>query len=234
MATSVERFDNKARGAFENIGRTEAHEGELIRHPVYTRFLHWMVAIFFFLALLSGFGIYLPWLFRWFTPLFGGGAMARLLHPWFGLGFVIFLFLQILNWLEPMRWTPGDSRWMKRLKSYAMNEDKAESDETGFFNAGQKLQFWEITIGGIVFIVTGIIMWFPTAFGRMLVSISYVLHDISALIMLFGIFIHIYESTFGIPGTFRSMARGTVTENWAWTHHPAWYKEVTGRDARQA
>ena len=78
MATAVERFDEKARRAFERIGRTEVYVGELFRHPVYTRFLHWMVALFFFLALFSGFGIYLPWLFRWFTPIFGGGRwLAR-------------------------------------------------------------------------------------------------------------------------------------------------------------
>ena len=35
------------------------------------------------------------------------------------------------------------------------------------------------------------------------------------------------------PGTFRSMTDGTVTEEWAWTHHPAWYKDVTGRDPRE-
>jgi cytochrome b subunit of formate dehydrogenase len=26
------------------------------------------------------------------------------------------------------------------------------------------------------------------------------------------------------------MTRGTVSKEWAWTHHPAWYKEMTGRD----
>ena len=55
-----------------------------------------------------------------------------------------------------------------------------------------------------------------------------------ALIMLGGIFIHIYLSTFGEPGTFQAMTRGAVSEAWAWTFHPAWYKEVTGRDPRQA
>ncbi len=68
----------------------------------------------------------------------------------------------------------------------------------------------------------------------MLVSISYVIHDISALIMLFGIFFHIYLSTFGEPGTIQAMTRGTVSEAWAWTHHPAWYKAVTGVDAEAA
>ena len=80
-------------------GAPSCMSASCLRHPVYTRFLHWMVGIFFFLALLSGFGIYLPWIFRFFTPLFGGGAMTRFLHPWFGLGFVIFFGLQALNWL---------------------------------------------------------------------------------------------------------------------------------------
>jgi len=71
-------------------------------------------------------------------------------------------------------------------------------------------------------------------FGRLTVAVSYVLHDISALIMLGGIFIHIYLSTIGEPGTFQSMTRGAVSEAWAWTFHPAWYKEITGRDPRKA
>jgi len=35
-----------------------------------------------------------------------------------------------------------------------------------------------------------------------------------------------------MPGTLRSMIRGTVTDRWAWTHHPAWYREVAGRSPR--
>jgi cytochrome b subunit of formate dehydrogenase len=30
------------------------------------------------------------------------------------------------------------------------------------------------------------------------------------------------------------MIDGTVTEKWAWTYHPAWYRAVAGRDSRQA
>ncbi len=233
MATSAKNFEQR-HNAIDRMGRTTVYQGELLRHRVYTRFLHWMVGIFFFLALLSGFGIYLPWIFRWFTPLFGGGPMTRLLHPWFGLGFVFFFGLQFINWLQPMKWTPNDSRWMKRLKTYVKNEEPTEPEYVGFFNAGQKLQYWEIAIGSIAYLVTGIIMWFPEVFGRAAVAVSYVIHDISALIMLAGIFVHVYLSTVGEPHTFQAMTRGTVREDWAWTHHPAWYKEVTGRDPKQA
>jgi len=235
MPTAVERFDDKARAAFDRIGRNDVYQGELQRHRVYTRFLHWMVAVFFFLSLFSGFGIYLPWLFRWFTPLFGGGPLSRALHPWFGVFFVFFFALQALNWLKPMAWTKADSAWMRHLRGNISGEEKLDPPETGFFNAGQKVQFWEIVIGCVVYLITGIILWAGArTFGQIAVAISYVLHDISAIIMLGGIFIHIYLSTTGEPGTFQSMTRGSVSEAWAWTFHPAWYKEVTGRDPRQA
>ena len=233
MTTSVDQFDEKARRGFGKLGRTVVHEGELLRHPVYTRFLHWTVAIFFFLALLSGLAIYSPWLFRWLAPLFGGGPTTRLLHPWFGLAFVIAYAFQALNWLSLMRWTGEDSKWVRRLPEYVKGQDKLEPEYVGFFNGGQKLQYWEIIIGGGLLLITGLLLWFPEIAGRILVAVSYVLHDIAALIMLLGIWVHIYLSTVGQPGTLRSMTRGVVTRAWAWTHHPAWYGEVTGRDPRE-
>ena len=234
MVTPAQRLRRGPDHFINRVGLTVVYVGELLRHRAYTRFLHWAYGIFFFLALLSGFGIYMPWIFRWFTPLFGGGAMTRTLHPWFGLGFVFFFGLQALNWLTPMAWGRGDSNWMKRIKSYVTHRDSIEPPDVGFFNAGQKAMFWEIVAGSIAYVITGLIMWFPEIFGRWPVAVSYVIHDISALIMLAGIFIHIYLSTIGEPGTMQAMTRGTVSEAWAWTHHPAWYKEVTGKDPKEA
>jgi len=233
MTTSVERFDEKARREFGRHGHTVVHRGELLRHPVYTRVLHWAVAISFVLSLLSGFAIYSPWLFRWLTPIFGGGAMTRFLHPWFGLAFTIAFFFQFLNWFAPMHWTSADGRWMRRMRAYVSNQEKVEPNDVGFFNAGQKLYFWTIAVTAVLFLITGLLLWFDHIVPRWLVAVSYVVHDVSALVMLAGFIIHIYEGTAAQPGTFQSMTDGTVTKEWAWTHHPAWYQEVTGRDARE-
>src|ERR1043165_3140900 len=171
MSTTKKQFDERAGREADRFGETIVHQGELLRHPVYTRVLHWGVAIFFILSLISGFAIYSPWLFRFLAPLFGGGPRTRLLHPWFGLLFEFFFFFQFLNWFVPMKW---------------------------------------------------------------IVAVSYVIHDLAALLMLAGFIIHVYEGTSHQPGTFHSMTNGTVTEKWAWTHHPAWYRAVTGRDPQQA
>ena len=233
MSSSAERFDDKARRGFSRYGRTVIHRGELLRHPVYTRVLHWSVAITFILSLLSGFAIYSPWLYRWLTPLFGGGPMTRFLHPWFGLAFDVLFLFQFVNWFTPMRWTGSDRRWMRRFRAYVSNRAKVEAEDVGFFNGGQKLYFWIIVASAVLFLITGLFLWFDDVFPRWLVAVSYVLHDIVALVMLAGFIIHIYEGTAAQPGTFQSMTNGTVTEEWAWTHHPAWYGEVTGRDPRQ-
>src|SRR5207253_11221094 len=121
-------------------------------------------------------------------------------------------------------------RWVKRLKQYATNADRLEAEEVGFFNGGQKLYFWAIVLSGVLFLITGLLIWFDNIVERWIVAVSYVIHDLSALLMLAGFIIHIYEGTAHQPGTFQSMTDGTVTERWAWTHHPAWYRAATGRD----
>jgi formate dehydrogenase subunit gamma len=234
MSTAIERFDDKARRAFSRFGHTIVHRGELLRYPVYTRFLHWMVALTFILSLLSGFAVYSPHLYHWSVPLFGGGATTRMLHPWFGLAFTFFFFFQFLNWFTPMAWTRTDTNFMRRIKQYATNAEKLEPEETGYFNGGQKAYFWSIALCALLFLITGILLWLDQSFPRGVVAASVIIHDLAALVMLGGFIIHIYQTTVAQPGTFRSMINGTVSEAWAWTHHPGWYHRVTGRNPREA
>ena len=114
----------------------------------------------------------------------------------------------------------------------AVGQNELEPEDVGFFNAGQKLYFWAIVGSAIVFLISGIPMWFPEVFGRHAVMVGYVLHDVAALVMLGGFIVHLYESTAQQPGTFQAMTRGTVSRRWAWTHHPDWYRETTRRDPR--
>jgi formate dehydrogenase subunit gamma len=121
---------------------------------------------------------------------------------------------------------------MRRLKEYVANTDKLEPEYVDFFNAGQKLYFWAIVASAVIFLISGIPMWFPRTFGRTTAAVAYVFHDLAALVMLVGFIVHIYEATAAQPGTFHSMTRGIVEKRWAWTHHPAWYLHATGRQPR--
>src|SRR5262245_55470007 len=183
MSIEAERINERSHRAEDDHGRTVSHKGEILRHSIYTRFAHWTVAIFFVLTLLSGFAIFTPWLYSWLAPIFGSGARTRLLHPWFGLLFVIAFAFQMVNWLRPMRWGESDRRWLRRVKAYATNEEKIESEDVGEFNGGQKLWFWAIVVAAAIFLITGVLMWWPEYFGRTLMWISYFFHDVAALVM---------------------------------------------------
>src|SRR5260370_42552356 len=105
MSSSVDRFDEKARRKFSRYGKTVVHSGELLRHPVYTRVLHWRVAISFSLSRLSGFAIYSPSLYRWLSPLFRVGAITCFLHPQFVLFFRVFFLFEFFKSFAPLHWT---------------------------------------------------------------------------------------------------------------------------------
>jgi formate dehydrogenase subunit gamma len=131
-----------------------------------------------------------------------------------------------------MSWTRADSQWLRHIRRYIANTQTVEPEYVDFFNGGQKAYFWAIVVSAVVFVVSGIPLWFPATFGRSAAAVAYVFHDVAALVMLVGFIVHIYEASAAQPGTFRSMMRGTVDERWAWTHHPAWYRRATGRDPK--
>src|SRR5207244_1356137 len=129
--------------------------------------------------------------------------------------------LQILNWLKPMRWTESDRKWLSRLRDYMTNKEEIEPEYVGKFNGDQKIWFWSIVVSAIVFLITGIFLWWPEILGRVPMWISYFFHDLAALVMLGGFIVHVYEGTAAIPGTFHSMIYGTVVKSCAWSHHLA-------------
>jgi formate dehydrogenase subunit gamma len=53
-------------------------------------------------------------------------------------------------------------------------------------------------------------------------------HDAAGLLATALVIVHIYMATAATPGSFGAMVRGTVTEEWARRHHPAWKAEPAG------
>jgi formate dehydrogenase subunit gamma len=199
-------------------------QGDLVvRHSLYVRVLHWSVAVFFFLSLFSGWALFSPRLY-FLTGLFGGGYSTRLLHPWFAVLFSLGMVPLFFRWLRHMAWQAGDSHWVRHFKDYVSYR---EVPAGGKFNAGQKMFFWSVAVGGIVLLLTGIVMWLPTSFPIWLRYISYPLHDIGFIALGVGVIYHVYLSWIALGGTLRAMTRGTVTRHWAQNHHARWYQEVS-------
>jgi formate dehydrogenase subunit gamma len=203
--------------------------GDIVRHRRATRLIHWSVAITFFISLISGMPIWTP-LFGWMAFLVGGLEIARLIHPYAGVLFFIASIFQFFHWSGDMHLAEDERGWFgPKLFTYMRwGEDEPAHDTGGKYNGGQKVFFWAAGLGAVGLLLSGIPMWFPLAFPPLLREICILIHDITFILFVVAIVFHIYLSTTAEPGTFRSMARGTVTRAWARFHHPGWYRKVTG------
>jgi formate dehydrogenase subunit gamma len=201
----------------------------LKRYEDSDRLNHWVVALLFFMAGLSGLAFFHPALF-FFSNLFGGGVWARILHPYFGVAmFLCFLGLFFRLWRQNVL-NAGDREWMKHTGDL-MRGDKANMPPVGKYNAGQKLLFWVMAGCLIVLLATGILFWQPWFAGSFPIlarRIAVVLHAASAVALILGIIVHIYAAIW-VQGTVRAMTRGSVTDAWARQNHPLWHRDMTNR-----
>lgn len=197
----------------------------IVRHRMATRLIHWSVALTFFLAMFTGMPIWTP-LFRWMAGLVGGLEAARVIHPYAGVAFFLVSIVQFFHWLPDMHFRKDEKGWFGPKLLHYFNWEHEVDPEEGKYNGGQKFFFYMVNLAALGFLITGIPMWFPLAFPRLLREIAILLHDITFILTLISIIGHIYLGTAAEPGTFRAMTRGTVTRKWAQFHHPGWYRDI--------
>ena len=85
--------------------------GEIVRHRLSSRAIHWTVALFFFVCLFTGLPIWTP-LFGWMATLFGGLSVCRWLHPWSGVVFSIASLVMFVHWFSEMKLTEKDREFL--------------------------------------------------------------------------------------------------------------------------
>jgi formate dehydrogenase subunit gamma len=205
---------------------------EIVRHRRSSRLIHWTVAVTFFVCLFTGLPIWTP-IFGWMASFFGGLAVCRWLHPWAGVAFFLSAGVMFFHWLSEMHFEPDEKGWMGP-KLFAYMRYESDDSNVGKYNGGQKLLFWAVSLGALGLLASGLLMWFPGSFPRLLMEWAYLLHDVTFILFAFAIVFHIYLGTAAEPGTFGSMTRGTVSRRWARLHHPRWYREVTGEQTRKS
>lgn len=202
---------------------------EVSRYRGFTRANHWLTALCMILLMLSGFAFFHPSLYG-LTSLFGGGQIARWLHPILGVVlFLSFLLMFIQMWRLNVV-CRDDIEWIKKSGD-VLRGNEENLPELGKYNAGQKVMFWAMTWLILILLVTGIIMWeefFAHFFSIPVRRIALALHALTAVLMLLVFVIHVYAAIW-TRGTIRAMTRGTVTGGWAYRHHRKWLREVAGR-----
>ena len=214
----------------ERIPVDRGHPREIVRYTANERTNHWLIAIGFLLAGLSGLALYHPAM-SWLYALFGGGPWTRVLHPFFGVFMFVVFVLFAWHMARANRLDARDRQWLKQIADVAAGREE-KLPEVGRYNGGQKVLFWLLVLCMLGLFATGIVMWqpwFAPAFPVSIVRLGSVLHAILATVLICLIIFHAY-SAFWVKGSMGAMVHGRVTRGWAWKHHRAWLRELD-RDA---
>ncbi|EIK95442.1 formate dehydrogenase subunit gamma [Pseudomonas sp. M47T1] len=201
---------------------------QILRYNANQRTNHWLVAILFFMAGLSGLALFHPALF-WLSNLFGGGPWTRILHPFMGVAmFVLFMGLVIRFWRANF-FIHNDTLWLKRIDRVMLNQEEGVPP-IGKYNPGQKLLFWTLLACMLVLLFSGVVIWrvyFSQWFGITTIRLAVLAHAAAAFVLVTSIIVHIYAGIW-IKGSVDAMLHGWVSRAWARKHHALWYRDVTG------
>lgn len=196
----------------------------LLRFTLAERVVHWMVALGFVYAALTGLGLWSPRLY-WLAAVLGGGPTVRGWHPWAGVVFFACFAVMFRGWHRQMLLDPDDRRWLRSAHRYAVH-DEAGLPDAGRFNAGQKMLFWTQGTSALVLLASGVVLWWPETMPRVLRLAAILAHPVAAVVSIAGLIVHVYMGTAAVPGAFRAMIHGWVSPAWAASHHRRWHREV--------
>jgi formate dehydrogenase subunit gamma len=200
------------------------------------RLLHWYTAILFILLAITGFSLLygraalVPWLgLEGFAAY---AAVAKAVHNYAGPLFIAGVVVEVITWMRFNTFKSYDLAWLKNLGGMF---GRGAHPSAGRTNAGEKVWFWIIaTIGLLGVGISGLMLDFPT-FGqtRETMQTANLFHSVLAGLWLAIAFGHIYLGTLGVPGTFRGMTTGRVSEEWMKQHHDLWYEQMKSGASRE-
>lgn len=196
------------------------------------RFAHWLMAVSFIVLAITGLNLVLGR--SLLLPLIGERAfgsitaLGKLGHNYMGWAFMVGLALAFLLWVARNIPHGRDLTWIAQGGGLFK---KGVHPPAGKFNAGQKLIFWSVVLGGAALSFTGVMLLFPEqAGGQADWQFYQLIHGIVSAILSAIILAHIYIGSVGMEGAFEAMGTGEVDLNWAKEHHSVWVEEMKGDD----
>tara|TARA_R110002012_G_scaffold237756_1_gene411510 strand:+ start:228 stop:1310 length:1083 start_codon:yes stop_codon:yes gene_type:complete len=227
--------------------------GKLIeRFNTVERFAHWLTATSFVVLAVTGLNV----LYGRYAllPLIGPDAFSvitiagKYLHNYLAFAFMVGVVMMFVMWVGHNIPNRLDLVWLAKAGGLFT---KGVHPPAKKFNAGQKLIFWSVILGGASISISGVALLFPfelqmfgktfafiNLFGTDLptqltvmqeMQLSQLWHGIVGIGLIVVIIAHIYIGSIGMEGAFDAMGSGQVDENWAKEHHSLWVEEVQAR-----
>jgi formate dehydrogenase subunit gamma len=199
----------------------------IVRFNAFERSVHWMTAVCFIILGLSGLNITFgrPLLLPLMSPeaFTTWSEWAKYAHNYLSFPFTLGVVLIFLMWIGGNIPAAGDIDWLKRGGGMVGRDHPP----AGRFNAGQKIVYWIVVLGGGAAAVSGYVLIFPF-YGTSIETMQQaeMVHSIVAMLFIAAMLAHTYIGTIGMEGAFEAMGTGTVDRNWAREHHSTWLEEV--------
>ncbi|MBN2759202.1 MAG: formate dehydrogenase subunit gamma [Rhodobacteraceae bacterium] len=202
----------------------------ILRFNSIERFAHWTLASTFIILAISGMNLIIGK--SVILPVLGEGAFGtlsawgKIAHNYLAWPFMVSLALIFVLWVIENIPNKLDMEWIKLGGGLFK---KGVHPPAKKFNAGQKVIFWSVIVGGAALSYTGFMLLFPSIAGSFTDWQFYqLIHALVAAGLSAIIIAHIYIGSVGMEGAFDAMGSGEVDENWAKEHHSLWVEEVKG------
>lgn len=209
---------------------------KILRFNAVERFAHWTLASTFIVLALTGLNIIIGKTV--ILPIVGEvafgtlSAWGKIAHNYLAWPFMISLVMIVALWIVHNIPSKVDIEWIKVGGGLLK---KGVHPPAKKFNAGQKVIFWTVVLGGAALSYTGIMLLFPAEAGSFVNWQFYqTLHALTAAVLSAIVIAHIYIGSVGMEGAFDAMGSGEVDENWAKEHHKLWVEEVKAGYAGKA
>ncbi|HEX76608.1 MAG TPA: hypothetical protein G4O12_08550 [Dehalococcoidia bacterium] len=212
---------------------------EVEKYSKPARIFHHAHTVAFVLLFLTGLILFIPQL-----GFLAQGSWTRLIHRIFAAVFVIapivYFFMRpraaLLAIKDVLVWGKEDIGWAKAALRYYFLNDEEGMPPQGHMNTGQKLWGFMVLACGAVFLITGIIMWFfKTVAPYALLQWSVFVHDIVFIAAGVMLFVHIYLGVIHplMTEAWKAIWKGTISTEYAKSHHGKWYEEVTKKGTEE-
>lgn len=187
------------------------------------RAVHWVNAVAFFGLLATGMALYLPGL----AGMLGSRGALTTIHLTVAAAWICALLVIVATSdrgalrrtaQEIDRFAPDDLRWLT-----------GRGAPQGRFNAGQKAHSIAQAAFAVLFMTSGLLLWFGERDTRLRLPGTIVLHDGLTMLVSALVAVHLFLALVW-PATrpaLRGMVRGTVRRDWAAAHHATWVPAAT-------
>jgi formate dehydrogenase subunit gamma len=205
--------------------------GLLARFDKVERAVHWTNATLFAVLVVTGAALY-------FTPLIalvGRRELVERIHLYAGIALPVPLVLALSgSWGQALRrdihrfnrWSGADRRWLRVMFQEQPRRRLTRAQlRTGKFNAGQKLNAAFTAGGGIVMLVSGLLLRWYRPFPLSWRAGATFVHNWLALLFVVVITGHVLMAL-SDPAALKSMLFGKISRTWAQRHAPAWLDEL--------